>query len=155
MQFYSVKEVSIKLGLSIKIIENMCEKGRFKDAYQTDNGEWLIPVGDFITSREQDQRAEAVLRQIDAKNRKVDKDIVYIDAQLVADFYGVTLKEINCWIKQRKISGKKDKEDPERYLIPKEEFEYLKGKIETGDINETIKEFLGNDFAEWDIDIDD
>ncbi|MDE1429431.1 hypothetical protein PVN37_22455 [Bacillus licheniformis] len=154
MQFYSVKEVAIKLGLSIKIIENMCEKGRFKDAYQTDNG-WLIPVGNFITSREQDHRAEAVLKQIDAKNRKADKDIVFIDAQIVADYYGVTLKEVNCWIKQRKISGKKDKEDPKRYLVPKEEFEYLKEKRETDDINETIKELLGNDFTEWDLDIDD
>lgn len=155
MKFYSVKEVAIKLGLSIKTIENLCEKGRFKDAYQTDNFDWLIPVENFITSREQDERAEAVLKQIDAKNRKADNDTVFIDAQLVADYYGVTLEEVIGWIKQRKISGKKDKKDPEHYLIPKEEFEYLKEKREKDDINESIKELLGNDFTEWDLDIDD
>ncbi|WP_099355696.1 hypothetical protein [Fredinandcohnia onubensis] len=146
MQFYSDKEVALKLGLSIKIIQNLCEKGRLKDAYQTDDGQWIIPAKNFITSKEQDERAEIILKQIDEKNREVDKDMVFIDAQLVADYYGVTLKQVNCWIKQRKISGKKDSEDPERYLIPKEEFEYLKEKRETDDINEIIKEFFGNEF---------
>lgn len=73
MKLYTVKEVALKLGLSMKQITNMCEKGRFKGAYQSDNAEWLIPDDNFITTKEQYERANEILQHIDRKNQKVDK----------------------------------------------------------------------------------
>lgn len=73
MKLYTVKEVALKLGLSMKQITNMCEKGRFKGDYQSDNAEWLIPDDNFITTKEQYERANEILQHIDRKNQKVDK----------------------------------------------------------------------------------
>lgn len=155
MQFYSVKEVAIKLGLSIKTIENMCEKGRFKGAYQTDNGDWLIPVENFITSREQFEKANEILQHIDRKNQVVDKSELFINANLVAIYFETTLIEIKLWIKKGIISGKKCEENPDVYLVSKEEFEYLKAKREQDDTDKAIGELLGEDFTDWDVEIDD
>ncbi|WP_025729691.1 helix-turn-helix domain-containing protein [Heyndrickxia ginsengihumi] len=155
MQFYSVEEVARKLGLSITTVKNMSEKGRFKGAFQTNDGEWLIPVDIFITSPEQDEKAHKILKHLDEKNRKVDNKIEFIDAQLVADYYGTTLKEVKRWIKQGAISGKQSEEDPDRYLIPKEEFEYLKERREKDDTEEAIQELLGDEFTAWDVEFDD
>ncbi|MGG0741224.1 hypothetical protein [Niallia taxi] len=155
MQFYSVKEVAIKLGLSIKTIENMCEKGRFKDAYQTDNDDWLIPGENFITSREQFEKANEILQHIDRKNQEVDKSELLIDANLVAIYYETTLNEVKQWIKKGIISGKTCEENSEIYLVSKEEFEYLKSKREYDDTDKTIAELLGDGFTDWDLEIDD
>ena len=48
---YSFAEVCKKLGLDRQTVQNMCEKGMFQDAYQTENGDWLIPEYNFITTK--------------------------------------------------------------------------------------------------------
>ncbi|MFC7395032.1 helix-turn-helix domain-containing protein [Scopulibacillus cellulosilyticus] len=68
--FYTPKEAAKKLGLSDQTIRRMCEQGKFEDAYQTPGGHWRIPDTNFITSREQDRRAEKILDNIDRKNSK-------------------------------------------------------------------------------------
>ncbi|MFT8319635.1 MAG: helix-turn-helix domain-containing protein [Bacillus sp. (in: firmicutes)] len=92
---YTVAEVCKKLGLDRQTVERMCEKGKFRDAHKNENGLWLIPDYNFITSREQDERAEEVLRQINRKNRggRDETEIPYIPAKIVADYYGATLKK--------------------------------------------------------------
>ncbi|KYD31053.1 MULTISPECIES: helix-turn-helix domain-containing protein [Bacillaceae] len=68
--YYTTSEVAKKLGLSDQTIRRMCEKGKFPGAYKTDGGHWRIPRKIFITTPEQDERAEEALQQIDIKNQK-------------------------------------------------------------------------------------
>jgi excisionase family DNA binding protein len=68
--YYTTSEVAKKLGLSDQTIRRMCEKGKFPGAYKTDGGHWRIPREIFITTPEQDERAEEVLQRIDIKNQK-------------------------------------------------------------------------------------
>lgn len=70
-QYYTPNEVAKKLGLSDQTIRRMCEKGKFRGAYKTDGGHWKIPEDNFITSREQDSRAEEVFRHIERKNSEL------------------------------------------------------------------------------------
>ncbi|MFD1031893.1 helix-turn-helix domain-containing protein [Metaplanococcus flavidus] len=67
--FYSTTEAARKLGLSDQTIRRMCEKGKFSEARQTEGGHWRIPKAAFITTAEQDERANQILEKIDAKNR--------------------------------------------------------------------------------------
>ncbi|MFZ3588888.1 helix-turn-helix domain-containing protein [Bacillus sp. DJP31] len=68
--YYTPNEVARKLGLSDQTIRRMCENGRFEGAYKTDGGHWKIPQDGFITTQEQDQHAESILKQIDKKNKE-------------------------------------------------------------------------------------
>jgi excisionase family DNA binding protein len=68
--YYTTTEVAKKLGLSDQTIRRMCEKGKFPGAYKTDGGHWRIPQEIFITTSEQDERTEEVLKRIDIKNQK-------------------------------------------------------------------------------------
>ncbi|WP_245686881.1 helix-turn-helix transcriptional regulator [Tenuibacillus multivorans] len=68
--FYTPKEVSKKMGLSDQTIRRMCEKGKFPGAYQTGGGHWKIPHNAFITTPEQDQKADELFEQINAINEK-------------------------------------------------------------------------------------
>lgn len=155
MKLYSVKEVALKLGLSMEQITNMCEKGRFKGAYQSDKAEWFIPDENFIITKEQFERANEILQHIDRKNQVVDKSELFINANLVAIYFETTLIEVKLWIKKGIISGKKCEENPDIYLVSKEEFEYLKAKREQDDTNKAIGELLGEDLTDWDVEIDD
>jgi excisionase family DNA binding protein len=67
--FYSTSEAARKLGLSDQTIRRMCEKEKFPTAYKTDGGHWRIPKTAFITTDEQDERANRILAKIDAKNQ--------------------------------------------------------------------------------------
>ncbi|WP_400244936.1 helix-turn-helix domain-containing protein [Niallia sp. JL1B1071] len=151
---YTVAEVCKKLGLDRQTVEGMCEKGKFQDAHKNENGFWLIPDYNFITSREQDERAEEVLRQIDRKNRgdRDENEISYIPAKLVSDHYGVTLEKVKKWIKEGYLSGKQVKEE---CFVPEEEFEYLKARRESDATEEEIKKFLGSDIVDWDFEIEE
>lgn len=51
MYYLSVKDVSNKLGLDQPTVQKMCEKGKFHNAYQTDNGDWLISEDNFVTTK--------------------------------------------------------------------------------------------------------
>lgn len=152
---YSFAEVCKKLGLDRQTVQNMCEKGMFQDAYQTENGDWLIPEYNFITTKKQDEKAEEILRHIDRKNHggKNETDIPYIPAKTVADYYEVTLEKVVGWIKQGYLSGKQMEG---QYFVPKEEFEYLKSKRDTDATEEEIKKLLGSDYIEdWEVEIED
>lgn len=67
--FYSTSEAARKMGLSDQTIRRMCEKGKFPKALKTDGGHWRIPKNSFITTEEQDERANQILGKIDAKNQ--------------------------------------------------------------------------------------
>lgn len=152
---YSFAEVCKKLGLDPQTVQNMCEKGMFQDAYQTENGEWLIPEFNFTTTRKQDEKAEEILQHIEGKNRssRDESDITHISAKEVADFYEVTLEKVISWIKQGYLSGKQMEGE---YLVPKEEFDYLKSKRDKDSTEEEIKKLLGSDYIEdWDIEIEE
>ncbi|WP_404451836.1 helix-turn-helix domain-containing protein [Virgibacillus necropolis] len=68
--YFTPSEVAKKLGLSGQTIRRLCDKGKFEGAYKTDGGHWKIPQDAFITTNEQDQKAESVLRRIDEKNQE-------------------------------------------------------------------------------------
>lgn len=155
---YTVSEVCKKLGLERQTVQNMCKKGIFQGAYQTEKGDWLIPEKIFVTTREQDEKAEEILQHIDKKNYEVMKEstVEYIDAKLVGDFYGVTLETVVSWIKRGYLSGKQVEGQQEKYWVPKEEFEYLKSKTENDTTEEVIRKLLGSDFIDdWDVEIDE
>lgn len=64
-------EKSLKhiLGVSDQTIRRMCERGKFKGASRAGgDGHWRIPEENFITTSEQDKKAERILQQIDKKN---------------------------------------------------------------------------------------
>lgn len=151
---YTVAEVCKKLGLDRQTVERMCEKGKFRDAHKNENGFWLIPDHNFITSREQDERAEEVLRQIDRKNRggRDENEISYIPAKIVSDFYQLTLEKVENWIKLGYLSGKQVEGE---YFVPEDEFEYLKARRESDTTEEEIKKFLGSDIVDWDFKIEE
>lgn len=69
--YYTTTEVAEKLGLSDQTIRRMCDKGKFKGAYKTEGGHWRIPDHAFITSSDQDKKAEEIFSRIDAKNREM------------------------------------------------------------------------------------
>lgn len=144
---YSFTEVCKKLGLDSQTVQNMCEKGMFQDAYQTENGDWLIPEYNFITTKKQDEKAEKFLMHIDRKNYggRDETVIPFIHAKIVADYYKVTLEKVISWIKQGYLSGKQMEGE---YLVPKEEFDYLKSKRESDATEEEIKKLLGSDYIE-------
>lgn len=151
---YSLVEVCKKLGLDRQTVQNMCEKGRFQGAYQTENG-WLIPEYNFITTKKQDEKTEEILRYIDRKNHggRDENSIPFIPAKIVADYYEVTLEKVISWIKQGYLSGKQIEGE---YLVPKEEFDYLKSKRDKDATEGEIKKLLGSDYIEdWDVEIEE
>ncbi|WP_019155436.1 MerR family transcriptional regulator [Robertmurraya massiliosenegalensis] len=155
MDSLNIDEVAKKLGLDQLTVINMCIRGRFPNAFQNENGDWLIPKSNFITTREQDERAEEVLRQIDRKNRggRDETEIPYISAKAVSDFYQVRLEKVENWIKEGYLSGKQIEGD---YFVPKEEFEYLKARRDSDTLEEELKNLLGEDFINsWDVEIEE
>lgn len=156
--YLTVAETSKKLGLDSHTIQNMCKKGMFRDAYQNDNGDWLIPEDNFITTRKQDEITDEILRKIDSRNQgtMTGTNVEYVDAQIVADYYGVKLEKVVSWITHGYLSGKEMEAHPGKYLVPKEEFEYLKSNRDKDTTEEEIKKFLGSDYIDdWDLEIDE
>mgnify|MGYP001306822329 CR=1 FL=1 len=74
--YYKINEVAKKLGLEEQTIKSMCETGKFRGAYRLDGekGDWRIPKDNFITTKEQDEKAKIILQQIDCKNKQF-KDV--------------------------------------------------------------------------------
>ncbi|WP_161493888.1 helix-turn-helix domain-containing protein [Virgibacillus necropolis] len=68
--YLTSSEVAKKLRLSGQTIRRLCDKGKFEGAYKTDGGHWRIPKDAFITTTEQDEKAESVLRRINEKNQE-------------------------------------------------------------------------------------
>lgn len=81
----------------------------------------------------------------------------YVDTKTVAEYYGVTSETVRNWIQKNIISG--HQVGPRgRYLIPKEEFEYMKQRREhqKDETEKLMKDFLGEDYTEdWDIEIEE
>lgn len=68
-KYYTTSEAAKKLGVSDQTIRRMCERGKFKGASRAGgDGHWRIPEENFITTSEQDKKAERILQQIDKKN---------------------------------------------------------------------------------------
>lgn len=151
----TVDEVAKKLGLNQRTVINMCIRERFQNAFQNENGDWLIPEENFITTKEQDEKAEKILQHIDRKNRggSDETEIPYIQAKIVADHYQVNLETVISWINQGYLSGKQIAGE---YLVPKEEFEYLKSRRDNDATEEEIKKILGSDYIkDWDVEIEE
>ncbi|MGG1689439.1 hypothetical protein ABDH65_05235 [Heyndrickxia ginsengihumi] len=155
---YTIDEISKKLGLNQQIVRSMCEKGRFRDAYQNKHGEWQIPEDNFITTREQDEKAEKILRHIDRKNygEKDEIGVPFVSTKEVSNYYQVEEEKVISWIKQGHLSGIQVEGQPDKYLVPREEYEYLKSKRESDTTEEELKKLLGLDFMDdWDVEIDE
>lgn len=79
--------------------------------------------------------------------------IQYVNADVVAEHFNVSSDTVIEWIKQRKISGKRSETNPSHYLVPKDEFDYLKNKRELDDTSKVMKELLGEE--DWDVEIEE
>ncbi|MFD1067805.1 helix-turn-helix domain-containing protein [Oceanobacillus locisalsi] len=71
-KFYTTSEAANKLGLSDQTIRRMCERGKFKRVYRSEGGHWRIPEDNFVTTREQDNKANTILGHLDRKNQEAD-----------------------------------------------------------------------------------
>ncbi|MGM0877467.1 MAG: helix-turn-helix domain-containing protein [Bacillota bacterium] len=81
----------------------------------------------------------------------------YVDTKTVAEYYGVTQETVRDWIKKNIISGHQ-LGTRGRYLIPREEFEYLKTRRDKSkdETEKVMKDFLGEDYSEdWEIEIEE
>lgn len=153
MSHYTVDEVAKKLGLDTQIIENMCKKGTLEGSFQTVKGIWQIPEAIFITTREQDNVTEELFEHLNSKNEEND---FYIFHDVVASYYGVPASTVIEWINQRLLSGKRSSQNEDIYLVPREEFEYLKTRREQDNTEEVMQKLLGDDYSEdWDVEIDE
>lgn len=76
MTFYTVSEAAKKLDLNDETVRILCERGIFQNAYKNENGNWIIPEDYFITTKEQDDKAEEILRYIDKKNQGIDNNVI-------------------------------------------------------------------------------
>lgn len=73
----------------------------------------------------------------------------FVVIQVVADYYGVKVETIRDWIEKGKISGKQIANQAGNYLIPLEEFEYLKKMRDEDQTEDFLKELLGEDYEDW------
>lgn len=74
------------------------------------------------------------------------QNVRYVSCRVVADFYEVSSRTVQNWIKEGKISGKQLAEYNGEYFVPAEEFEYLKKKIEENDTEDIIKELFEGEY---------
>lgn len=52
-KLFTSEDVSKIIGVSEQIVKRWCEKGRYPEAYKTEDGHWLIPKKHFKISLEQ------------------------------------------------------------------------------------------------------
>ncbi|WP_080873875.1 helix-turn-helix domain-containing protein [Oceanobacillus timonensis] len=71
-KFYTTSEAANKLGLSDQTIRRMCEKGTFKKVYRSEGGHWRIHEDNFVTTKEQDDKANSILEHLDKKNQRAE-----------------------------------------------------------------------------------
>ncbi|HCX48066.1 MAG TPA: hypothetical protein DG757_03270 [Bacillus sp. (in: Bacteria)] len=116
-----------------------------------------VQVGDTqITFLSNDSVNFKEVRQIATLSRNSEEidEQNYVDTKTVADYYGVTPETVRNWIKQNIISGHQIGGPCGKFMIPKEEFDFLKAKREF--INEeteaVMKELWGDDYTDdWEI----
>lgn len=90
------------------------------------------------------------------KEIQIVNNVEFVNAQIVADYYGVAQETVKSWVKQGKLSSKQSDVNPDHYLIPKEEFEYLKMKRDQDDTEKAIQELLGEDYTEdWEVELEE
>jgi excisionase family DNA binding protein len=83
-----------------------------------------------------------------------DKNVENVDAQIVADYYGVPLKKVVSWINEGHLSGVQMEGHPDKYLVPKEEFDYLKSKRDKDTTEKELKKLLGA-LDDWEFEIEE
>lgn len=87
---------------------------------------------------------------------KEENSIEFVDVAIVGEFFNVSSDTVIEWIKEGKISGKQSVANPDHYLIPNEEFQFLKTRREKDDTEEALKELLGKDYDEdWDVEMEE
>ncbi len=92
-----------------------------------------------------------------SKNQKAQSKtlskIDYVDAKAVAKYFNVKLETVENWIKERRLSGCHVEG---KYMVPKEEFEYLKLRRDVDKTEEIMIELLGEEYtSEWKIEIEE
>ncbi|GIN59921.1 hypothetical protein J8TS2_42400 [Lederbergia ruris] len=90
----------------------------------------------------------------DHKNEpKPNFDFEFIDIQTVADYYEVNCETVKKWIMENRISGKQLVSG--KYLVSKQEFEYLKTKRDQDNTEKDIRQLLGDDYSDdWEVELD-
>ncbi|QHW31852.1 excisionase family DNA-binding protein [Paenibacillus rhizovicinus] len=63
-EFLTTAQVAKKLGLTDQTIRRMCESGKIQ-GQRTEGGHWRIPKHLFVTTDEQDEITETVLKRLD------------------------------------------------------------------------------------------
>lgn len=87
---------------------------------------------------------------------KEKNQIQYVNADEVAGHYNVSPDTVVEWVKQGKISGEKSATNPDHYLIPKEEFEFLKKRSEQDCTEKEIRQLLGDVYEQgWEVEMDE
>lgn len=82
--------------------------------------------------------------------------IEFVDVVVVAAHYNVFPDKVIEWIKEGKISGKQSSTNPDHYLIPSEEFQFLKNRRETDETEEAIRELLDKYYEkDWDVEMEE
>ncbi|GER74616.1 helix-turn-helix domain-containing protein [Weizmannia acidilactici] len=95
------------------------------------------------------------MQNFSRKNQTIN-NVEFVNTQIVADYYGVTQETVIRWVKQGLLSGKQSDVNPDHYLIPKEEFEYLKTKRDQFDTERIIQDLLQDDCTEdWEFELED
>lgn len=157
-----VHELIAELEVVLQNPNDASNSIRIKKTIEVLKKAMTVQVGDrqitFLSDDSVDFKFYDDVRAISAVNQELKYDEEkYVDTKTVAEYYGVTSETVRNWIQKNIISG--HQVGPRgRYLIPKEEFEYMKQRREhqKNETEKLIKDFLGEDYTEdWDIEIEE
>lgn len=158
----SVHELIAELEVVLQNPNDASNSIRIKKAIEVLKKAVTVQVGDrqitFLSDDAVDFKLYDDVHTISAVNQELKYDEEkYVDTKTVAEYYGVTSETVRNWIQKNIISG--HQVGPRgRYLIPKEEFEYMKQRREhqKDETEKLMKDFLGEDYTEdWDIEIEE
>ncbi len=158
----SVHELIAELEIVLQNPNDASNSIRIKKAIEVLKKAMTVQVGNrqitFLSDETVDFKFYDDVRAISAVNQELKYDEEkYVDTKTVAEYYGVTSETVRNWIQKNIISG--HQVGPRgRYLIPKEEFEYVKQRREhqKDETEKLMKDFLGEDYTEdWEIEIEE
>ncbi|MCP8970461.1 helix-turn-helix domain-containing protein [Ectobacillus ponti] len=158
----SVNELIAELEVVLQNPNDASNSMRIQKAIDVLKKAMTVQVGDrqitFLSNDAVDFKFYDNIRATAAVSQELPYDEnKYVDTKTVAEYYGVTSETVRNWIQKNVISG--HQVGPRgRYLIPREEFEYMKQRREhqKDETEQLMKDFLGKDYTEnWEIEIDE
>lgn len=158
----SVHELIAELEIVLQNPNDASNSIRIKKAIEVLKKAMTVQIGNrqitFLSDDTVDFKFYDDVRTISAVNQELKYDEEkYVDTKTVAEYYGVTSETVRNWIQKNIISG--HQVGPRgRYLISKEEFEYMKQRREhqKDETEKMMKDFLGEDYTEdWEIEIEE